>query len=280
MSTCRGTCSAFNLISESIAWSLLNFRAGMLSKQACSIMCIFLHFLAQDVARDSIQFRHLWRASSLYSRADVFRSARLVMQTKDSQHIDCTDSSLVSRHFLLKTILMWQDLSWLETYYAVRSVRVNMSVSREYGRCVSFHMDMQILPSCVIPSGIKFWGVDSGVRHSVGGNDYGCVRTAAFMGLKIISTMAEKRKLQALKRAKSGPISPIGASSSSQIADTSTDGTFSTSSGPASDPPKAGTVLPFAHKLFVWYESALAHSDWHINSAPVAQAHSLKFEMQ
>ena len=53
---------------------------------------------------------------------------------------------------------------------------------------------LQILPSCIIPQGIKFWGVDSGVRHSVGGNDYGSVRAAAFMGLKIISSMAEQRR--------------------------------------------------------------------------------------
>lgn len=32
--------------------------------------------------------------------------------------------------------------------------------------------------------------MDSGVRHSVGGQDYGSVRAAAFMGLKIISGLA------------------------------------------------------------------------------------------
>lgn len=38
-----------------------------------------------------------------------------------------------------------------------------------------------------IPSHIRFWGVDSGIRHSVGGSDYGAVRAGAFMGLKILS---------------------------------------------------------------------------------------------
>ena len=35
-------------------------------------------------------------------------------------------------------------------------------------------------PAVAIPSGVRFWGVDSGVRHSVGGSDYGSVRCAAF----------------------------------------------------------------------------------------------------
>jgi L-arabinokinase len=37
-----------------------------------------------------------------------------------------------------------------------------------------------------IPWGISFIGIDSGVRHSVGGSSYGDVRCAAFMGYSII----------------------------------------------------------------------------------------------
>lgn len=37
-----------------------------------------------------------------------------------------------------------------------------------------------------IPPHIRLWGIDSGVRHSVGGSDYGTVRAAAFMGLALI----------------------------------------------------------------------------------------------
>lgn len=37
-----------------------------------------------------------------------------------------------------------------------------------------------------IPEEISFWGIDSGIRHSVGAGDYGFVRMGAFMGLKII----------------------------------------------------------------------------------------------
>jgi L-arabinokinase len=32
-----------------------------------------------------------------------------------------------------------------------------------------------------IPDDLALWGIDSGIRHSIGGADYGTVRTAAFM---------------------------------------------------------------------------------------------------
>jgi L-arabinokinase len=41
-----------------------------------------------------------------------------------------------------------------------------------------------------IPPGFRFYGVDSGLRHSVSGADYGVVRTAAFMGYRIIADIA------------------------------------------------------------------------------------------
>ena len=44
-----------------------------------------------------------------------------------------------------------------------------------------------------IPEGLEVWGVDSGIRHSVGGADYGTVRTAAFMGYRMIADMAGLR---------------------------------------------------------------------------------------
>ncbi len=40
-------------------------------------------------------------------------------------------------------------------------------------------------PPVAIPRSIAFWGIDSGIRHSVGGGDYGSVRTGAFMGYRI-----------------------------------------------------------------------------------------------
>jgi L-arabinokinase len=41
-----------------------------------------------------------------------------------------------------------------------------------------------------LPRELAVWGVDSGIRHSVGGADYGTVRTAAFMGYRIIAEAA------------------------------------------------------------------------------------------
>ena len=38
-----------------------------------------------------------------------------------------------------------------------------------------------------LPAGIALWGIDSGIRHSVGGSDYRTVRTAASMGYRIIA---------------------------------------------------------------------------------------------
>ncbi|KAJ6863676.1 L-arabinokinase-like [Populus alba x Populus x berolinensis] len=41
-----------------------------------------------------------------------------------------------------------------------------------------------------IPSHVRFWGIDSGLRHSVGGSDYGSVRIGTYMGRKIIKSTA------------------------------------------------------------------------------------------
>jgi L-arabinokinase len=44
-----------------------------------------------------------------------------------------------------------------------------------------------------IPKGYRFYGIDSGVRHAVSGADYGTVRTAAFMGYRLIAREAGLR---------------------------------------------------------------------------------------
>ncbi|KAI4316185.1 hypothetical protein L6164_024189 [Bauhinia variegata] len=43
-----------------------------------------------------------------------------------------------------------------------------------------------------IPNHIRFWGIDSGIKHSVGGADYGSVRIGTFMGLKMIKSRASE----------------------------------------------------------------------------------------
>ena len=40
-----------------------------------------------------------------------------------------------------------------------------------------------------IPPDLSFWGIDSGIRHTVSGADYGSVRVGTFMGLKILQTV-------------------------------------------------------------------------------------------
>lgn len=42
-----------------------------------------------------------------------------------------------------------------------------------------------------LPRQLMLWGIDSGIRHSVGGGDYGSVRAGAFMGLRIIDNDVE-----------------------------------------------------------------------------------------
>ncbi|XP_042036604.1 L-arabinokinase-like isoform X1 [Salvia splendens] len=48
----------------------------------------------------------------------------------------------------------------------------------------------EVLGHVEIPPHIQFWGIDSGIRHSVGGADYGSVRIGTFMGRKMIKSMA------------------------------------------------------------------------------------------
>jgi L-arabinokinase len=42
----------------------------------------------------------------------------------------------------------------------------------------------------LLPQALAVWGLDSGVRHSVGGGDYGSVRIGAFMGYRIIAELS------------------------------------------------------------------------------------------
>jgi galactokinase len=44
-----------------------------------------------------------------------------------------------------------------------------------------------------VPDGYRFYGIDSGVRHAVTGDDYSTVRTAAFMGYRMIAELAGLR---------------------------------------------------------------------------------------
>ncbi len=48
----------------------------------------------------------------------------------------------------------------------------------------------ELLGTIQLPEEIAVWGIDSGIRHSVAGADYGSVRAGAFMGYRMIAELA------------------------------------------------------------------------------------------
>jgi galactokinase len=48
----------------------------------------------------------------------------------------------------------------------------------------------ELVGTILLPEDLAVWGLDSGVRHSVGGGDYGSVRVGAFMGYRIIADLS------------------------------------------------------------------------------------------
>jgi L-arabinokinase len=48
----------------------------------------------------------------------------------------------------------------------------------------------RLLPPLALPPSLAVWGIDSGVRHAVGGADYRSVRVGAFMGYRILAGAA------------------------------------------------------------------------------------------
>ena len=48
----------------------------------------------------------------------------------------------------------------------------------------------ELLGTIQLPEDLAVWGIDSGVRHSIGGGDYGSVRAGTFMGYRIIAELA------------------------------------------------------------------------------------------
>ena len=48
----------------------------------------------------------------------------------------------------------------------------------------------KLLEPVQVPEGLSFFGVDSGIRHAVSESNYACVRTGAFMGCRILESLA------------------------------------------------------------------------------------------
>ncbi|KAM6550206.1 hypothetical protein CsatB_000014 [Cannabis sativa] len=61
-----------------------------------------------------------------------------------------------------------------------------------------------------IPGHVRFWGIDSGIKHSVGGADYGSVRIGAFMGRKIIKSIASSLLSRSLPDANGFNLDELG----------------------------------------------------------------------
>jgi galactokinase len=51
----------------------------------------------------------------------------------------------------------------------------------------------ELMGTVKLPDELQVWGIDSGIRHAVAGADYGTVRTAAFMGYRMIAEIAGLR---------------------------------------------------------------------------------------
>lgn len=61
----------------------------------------------------------------------------------------------------------------------------------EAGRLLALRCQpAELEPPVTLPAGLEVWGIDSGLRHAVGGSDYGAVRTGAFMGYRILADLA------------------------------------------------------------------------------------------
>jgi L-arabinokinase len=53
-------------------------------------------------------------------------------------------------------------------------------------RCQPAELEAQV----ALPTSLEVWGIDSGIRHEVGGDDYAGVRVGAFMGYRILADEA------------------------------------------------------------------------------------------
>jgi len=80
---------------------------------------------------------------------------------------------------------------WAENHIAGAPCGIMDQMTSAVGRrdrLLRLHCQPAIVEGHVdIPRGFRFYGIDSGIRHAVTGSDYATVRTAAFMGYRIIT---------------------------------------------------------------------------------------------
>lgn len=83
---------------------------------------------------------------------------------------------------------------WVENHIAAAPCGIMDQMTSALGRRDRL-LRLRCQPAIVeghvsIPAGYRFYGIDSGIHHAVTGADYGTVRTAAFMGYRIIADLA------------------------------------------------------------------------------------------
>ena len=61
-----------------------------------------------------------------------------------------------------------------------------------------------LLEGAPVPPHVALWGIDSGIRHSVGGSDYGSVRVGAFMGRALINKRRAMLREKSRREAEAG----------------------------------------------------------------------------
>ena len=94
----------------------------------------------------------------------------------------------------LDGVTLATDCQWVENHIASAPCGIMDQMTSALGRRDQL-LRLRCQPAVVdghvsIPAGYRFYGIDSGIRHAVTGADYGTVRTAAFMGYRMIADWA------------------------------------------------------------------------------------------
>ncbi|HTE43915.1 MAG TPA: hypothetical protein VK636_01620 [Gemmatimonadaceae bacterium] len=89
------------------------------------------------------------------------------------------------------------DCQWVENHIVGAPCGIMDQMTSVCGRSDRL-MRLKCQPGTIeghieIPAGFAFFGIDSGLRHAVTGADYGTVRTAAFMGYRMVADAADLR---------------------------------------------------------------------------------------
>ncbi|KXZ56722.1 hypothetical protein GPECTOR_1g650 [Gonium pectorale] len=65
------------------------------------------------------------------------------------------------------------------------------TLGRQHSLLALLCQPAEVRGTVALPGHVAVWGIDSGIRHSVGGSDYGSVRVGTFMGLRIASSRGQ-----------------------------------------------------------------------------------------